>query len=182
MVTPEQIEKAVGLANSLRKATGVELIDDLPVGVPGNANDCILARAFNCGLSVCDAEADEYNLDEWCPQELQDKHDTDWILYGWIPRSKFVLFKRWVAQMGLLMVPEVWLHHRWHGDRSDGHEALRISVYLPTDVGEIADRFDNGQMDKKYYEMSPEQANELVVEKLRERERHSTDAGANQDT
>lgn len=51
-VTTDQIVRAVNLANDLRRAMGIELIDKLPQGIPSDPRRCILAKAFNFDCAI----------------------------------------------------------------------------------------------------------------------------------
>jgi hypothetical protein len=52
-ISAEAIVEAVNLINDYRRQVGLEPLDDLPKGKPGDIGRCILARAFNFDCIVC---------------------------------------------------------------------------------------------------------------------------------
>lgn len=51
-ISGEALVAAVNLVNDYRRKVGLEPIDDLPKGKPGDVRRCILARAFNFDCRV----------------------------------------------------------------------------------------------------------------------------------
>lgn len=139
ILTVEQINKAIMIANSFREALGnKDLLEDLPPGEPGRSDTCILAQAFSSGFRVLPEGNQSFTKSTFSQSQLHDKIDADWWhLTGDLMDFEYESLKKWADQWELPIRKEM--------------ESTFVVILLPPDIGVIAEEFDYFCMPKKYY-------------------------------
>lgn len=113
----------VNLANDLREAFGGPPLTDLPRSKPGNAQQCLIARAFNFGCEIH-------------PSGLPLADDCE---YGYAQfeapehAARFAELVHGRAGSVIRVVPAIGGHYRYR-------------VPLSTELNQIAIAFDNGRL------------------------------------
>lgn len=133
-IAGEAIAEAVNAANLFRQKYGVGLLDDLPPSYSEDPEQCVLANAFNFDCQVDGLVQDPNN--ESAPDELRG----NWYV-------KFsVLDEDKAKSLAEILKTGVY---RWD-DQGDTH----LCVLLPKEIARIAEVFDAGNLDGKYYSIN----------------------------
>jgi hypothetical protein len=134
--SPDDIIEAVNIANSLREKMGADTIDDLPPALPGDAGECLLARAFNFDCTVGSFRG-----------KYTDKQRS-LCLYTWGAR-----FRPTEKVQADALAEAIW----GKGTKASRFDNIysnltRWEVPIPDKIASIAQAFDSYKMDPKYYE------------------------------
>lgn len=132
VLSGEAIAEAVNAANLFRQIYGEPLIDDLPKAIVRDDENCVLARAFNfnCRISGWD---DTKRRPEWAK-------DSKGYIWGVMFNKEDMDKAKALAE---ILGTSEYIYNNPH--------ASWCQVLLPAKIAEIAEQFDSGLLDAKYY-------------------------------
>lgn len=166
MLTPEQVQIVVELANSFRSVFDKDPLTELPAGIPNDPKECLLARAFDCGFEVMSPEGRNVN---WLSEEElelieESMPDTSegpwWFLEGNVTREEFEALEKWALSHDLMVRPKDQSEYETTKVNEDKPAETKIPygriemvIVLPPAFGDIAWRFDEFELDDQYYDL-----------------------------
>lgn len=127
------ILRAIDLANLVRNVGGFDPLDDLVPGIPNDSENCVLANTFNCSCLV------------GAPSGSSRYDDGSYAWHVGFEEEKY-------ADALALELGEQVASEYSGNDYGESNNIPLFSVKLPQLVGEIAAKFDHGDLDSKYYD------------------------------